>query len=97
MVSHANAMSKFIKNRRKDLKLSQCDLSNLIFSNRKSGQFVSNIERGLCQFPAKMVKRLSNALMVSEETIIELMVMDYKRNLINEVINAPELYNQTIN
>jgi transcriptional regulator with XRE-family HTH domain len=97
MVSHANAMSKFIKERRKDLRLSQGDLSNLIFSNRKSGQFVSNIERGLCQFPAKMIKRLSDVLMVSEESIIDLMVMDYKRNLINEVINAPELPDQTIN
>jgi len=97
MINHANEVSKLIKQRRKDLNLSQTELSGMIGFSTKQGQFVSNIERGRCQFPIKFINKLANALEVSNETIIELMANDYKNAIIKEVLNAPELSNQAIN
>ena len=97
MINHANEVSKLIKQRRKDLNLSQTELSGMIGFSTKQGQFVSNIERGRCQFPIKFINKLANALEVSNETVIELMAQDYKNAIIKEVINAPELSNQATN
>ena len=98
MINHANEVSNLIKQKRTELNLSQTDLSRLIGFSSTNGQFVSNIERGRCQFPVKMVKKLSEVLMVSEETIIELMTLDYKKSLMSEVLNGTSsISDETIN
>lgn len=79
-------ISKLMRQRRKDLSLSQKDLSKVLGFSEKEGQYISNIERGLCQFPVKYIKKLSEALKVEEETIVEMMSLDYKTR-VKEVLN----------
>jgi len=79
MVNRANEVATFIKSKRNELKISQKQLSDKIGLKTKDGQFLSNVERGLCQFPIKYIKQLSQVLNVSEETIVELMTNDYKK------------------
>jgi transcriptional regulator with XRE-family HTH domain len=81
----ANHVAKLIKNRRKDLNYTQQELQkNLGYKSNRS-QYLSNIERGLVPFPVKYIGKLSQALKVSEEMIIELMARDYKEQLLEEV------------
>lgn len=97
MIIHSNEVANLMRNRRRELKMSQRKLSTMIGFSNKEGQFISNVERQKCQFPVRYITKLANALEVSEQTIIELMTQDYKNAIIKEVSNAPELSNQTIN
>lgn len=92
MVNRANEMAQFIKSKRKELSLSQTELSTKIGFSKNHGQFVSNVERGRCQFPVNAIKTLSKVLEVSEETIIEIMCRDYK-NCIQESLNESKTIN----
>jgi len=74
-----------IKNCRKKLNLSQNDLSALLGWSHKNAQYVSNIERGLSGFPVEYVNKLSCALNVSRETIIEMMTKDYQEQVLEQV------------
>lgn len=47
----------------------------------KNGQYISNIERGLCSIPPKVVPALVKKFMVSEKTIIDAMIADYRASL----------------
>ena len=86
MVNRANEMARFLRVKRQELKLSQVKLASTLGWDSKQAQFLSNIERGICQFPVRYIKKLSETLQVSEETIIDLMAQDYKLGLI-EVLN----------
>ena len=97
MIIHSNEVANLMRNRRRELKMSQVKLSGMVGFSNKEGQFISNVERGKCQFPVKFINKLATALEVSTETIIELMSNDYKNAIIKEVLNAPELLNQTTN
>lgn len=97
MIIHSNEVANLMRNRRRELKMSQVKLSGMVGFSNKEGQFISNVERGKCQFPVKFINKLANALEVSNETIIELMANDYKNAIIKEVLNAPELLDQTTN
>jgi transcriptional regulator with XRE-family HTH domain len=83
----ASAVSELIRTVRKEKKLSQSKLSQIVFPNHKSFQFLSNIERGVCQIPARSVNNLSIALGVDKDVIIALMAEDYKNSVIREVLN----------
>jgi len=85
MQLRAKHTATLIKNRRKDLRLSQTDLSNLLGWSKKHAQYVSNIERGKCNFPVEYINKLSCALNVSREMIIEIMATDYKEQIIEEL------------
>lgn len=63
-----------------DPAVSQQDLSSLL--GYKNGQFVSNIERGLCAIPAKHISSLSAIIKVPPSEIINAMVEDYKLSLL---------------
>lgn len=81
MVNRANEMARFLRVKRQELKLSQVGLASNLGWDTKQAQFLSNIERGICQFPVRYIKKLSETLQVNEETIIDLMAQDYKSNL----------------
>ena len=97
MIHQSNEVAKLMRERRRELKLSQRELSAAVGFSTKEGQFISNVERQKCQFPIRYISKLANALEVSEQTIIELMAQDYKNAIIKEVLNASELPNQTTN
>jgi transcriptional regulator with XRE-family HTH domain len=97
MITQSNEVAKLMIERRKQLRLSQTKLSTKLGFSEKNGQYVSNIERGRCQFPTRFINKLANVLEVSEETIIELMTNDYREAVKREVLNASELPNQATN
>jgi transcriptional regulator with XRE-family HTH domain len=97
MITQSNEVAKLMRERRRELKLSQRELSAAVGFSTKEGQFISNVERGKCQFPVKFINKLANALDVSNETVIELMTNDYRDAVKREVLNASELPNQANN
>lgn len=60
---------------------SQSDLSLLL--GYKNGQFISNVERGLCNVPLKMMKKISEVLDISAEEIKSSILKDHEETLTN--------------
>jgi hypothetical protein len=60
---------------------SQSDLSLLL--GYKNGQFISNVERGLCNVPLKMMKKISDVLDISAEDIKSAILKDHEETLSN--------------
>lgn len=62
-------ISKLVKSKRQLVPggLSQNDLSVML--GYKNGQFISNVERGLCSIPYKNLKKLSEILNVPKEDL----------------------------
>ncbi len=87
MKASAKAVADFIRTKRREKKFSQSEFTKLIFPNHTSNQFLSNIERGHCQLPAKAIRNLSKATDVSEDYIADLMAQDYKLSILSEVSN----------
>lgn len=81
----ANSLALFIKSRRKELLLSQRQLHQKLDWPVKNAQYISNVERGRCQFPSKDVNKLSIALQIPRDVIIDKLVQDFKYSLLNEV------------
>lgn len=66
---------------------SQSDLSLLL--GYKNGQFISNVERGLCNVPLKMMKKISEVLDISAEDIKTAILKDHEETLTN-YFNKPQ-------
>ena len=49
----------------------------------KNGQFVSNVERGLCGIPANIIPEVAIILEIDSSVIVKAMVNDYKEYLNN--------------
>ncbi len=49
----------------------------------KNGQFISNIERGLCSLPLKSIAKTSKILNVAPKTIKQAIKLDFKETLNN--------------
>lgn len=60
---------------------SQSDLSLLL--GYKNGQFISNVERGLCNIPLKMLKRISEVLDINVEELKTAILKDHEETLTN--------------
>lgn len=60
-------------------KYSQSELSKLL--GYKNGQFISNIERGLCSVPLKNLKHLCDILDINKSELKQAMVSDYESTL----------------
>lgn len=58
---------------------SQTDISMKL--GWKNGQFISNIERGLCSLPSKYLMKYCHTLEIPVENVIEAMVEDYRAQL----------------
>jgi hypothetical protein len=64
-------------------KLSQVELSNLL--GYKNGQFVSNVERGICAIPLKALGDLKRILSIPQDELVAAMVRDYEQTIINHL------------
>lgn len=64
-------------------KLSQVELSNLL--GYKNGQFISNVERGICSIPLKALGDLMKTLAIPQEELVKAMVKDYEETVINHL------------
>ena len=60
---------------------SQSELSHLL--GYKNGQFISNVERGLCNIPLKMLKRVSEVLLIPREELKQAILDDHENTLDN--------------
>lgn len=58
---------------------SQSELSQIL--GYKNGQFISNVERGLCSIPLKMLKKVSIALDIPEDEVKEALMKDYQNTV----------------
>ena len=59
--------------------LSQSDLSSLL--GYKNGQFISNVERSLCNIPFKMIKKVCQVLDIAPEEMKTAMMKDHEDTL----------------
>ena len=59
--------------------LSQSDLSNLL--GYKNGQFISNVERALCNIPFKMLPKVCDILEIPFDEIKNAMMRDHSETL----------------
>ena len=72
---------------------SQSELSQLL--GYKNGQFISNVERALCNVPLKMLGRVSEILSISHEELKSAILEDQEKTLENYlqsgegVVNSP--------
>lgn len=60
---------------------SQSELSNLL--GYKNGQFISNVERALCNIPLKMLKKVSEILNIDPKELKEAILKDHEITLDN--------------
>ena len=60
---------------------SQSDLSLLL--GYKNGQFISNVERGLCNVPLKMMKKISEVLEINPIELKAAILKDHEETLTN--------------
>lgn len=75
------SIAGLVRSNRKSVGISQGTLSTRL--GFKNGQFISNIERGLCSIPFRDIEPLSRELKIDKALIIEAMITDYKNRLIN--------------
>lgn len=66
---------------------SQSDVSAAIGFSCKNGQFISNIERGLCSLPAKKIIKICDVLGMSGEDLKTAMVRDYELAVNTVMVN----------
>lgn len=65
---------------------SQSELSHLL--GYKNGQFISNVERALCNIPLKMLKRVSEVLDILPEELRAAILRDQEETLNNYLFNS---------
>lgn len=70
---------KVLKKYRKRAGLSQSSLGAKL--GYDSGQFISNVERGVADIPAKKLKKLSDILATKSFVFKDALVKDYKKHL----------------
>lgn len=76
-------MAKLIKEARESQKpaISQSELSRLL--GYKNGQFISNVERGLCNIPLKMLNNVSDVLSIPLDDLRGALSQDYAKTVEN--------------
>lgn len=68
---------------------SQSELSHLL--GYKNGQFISNVERALCNIPLKMLNRVSEVLDIPSEDLKKAILEDHDKTLDNYLSAAKEV------
>lgn len=71
----SNNVGALIKSARLRRGASQTELSKVI--GFKNGQYISNVERGLCGIPAECVQAICDVLHIETERFINAMAADY--------------------
>lgn len=76
-----NNIAKLIKSKRLEHPkgYSQSELSNLL--GYKNGQFISNVERALCNIPFKMLVKICDILDIDEKELKAAILKDYEETL----------------
>ncbi len=74
--------------------LSQSDLSHLL--GYKNGQFISNVERALCNIPFKMMNKVCDILHITPDEISTAMLHDY-RDTINSYFETNQGFANPMN
>jgi len=76
-------ISKLVRDGRKrdPRNLTQKDLNHLLGFSDKQGQFISNVERGICSVPSSKILKLSEILSIPTDDIIAVMVTDFRNFL----------------
>ncbi len=64
---------------------SQSELSHLL--GYKNGQFISNVERALCNIPLKMLRKVSEVLDIAPEELKNSILRDQEETLNNYLYN----------
>ena len=86
MKSYGKRIKKVVKEARAMKSgLTQYDLDRALLGANGKGQFVSNIERGLCGLPSKYVNKLSTITGMPRDVIVDAMVQDFEESLKIEV------------
>ena len=85
MITKSHFVSELMLNKMKELGLTQRALSEKMGWRSNDGQSVSNMIRGKCQLPVKSIKKLSLAINVPVQDIINEMVRDYVRCVEKEI------------
>ncbi|MBI2519955.1 MAG: helix-turn-helix transcriptional regulator [Bdellovibrio sp.] len=67
-------------------KYSQSELSHLL--GYKNGQFISNVERGLCNIPLKMLGRVCEILQIGPIEIKQAMMVDFEMTIENHLTRS---------
>lgn len=82
-----NHIAKLIKQKRiqHHKSYSQSDLSQML--GYKNGQFISNVERGLCSIPLKMLSKICHILDISHSEIKEAILKDQEQTIDNHIEN----------
>ena len=65
---------------------SQSELSHLL--GYKNGQFISNVERALCNIPLKMLNRVSEILDIEHNELRDAILKDHEVTLNNYIANG---------
>ena len=79
MKYHFEATAKVIKSYRQKTSLSQSDLS--VQLGYRNGQFISNVERGLCSIPLKKLKVVCHILAIPHDEMKEALLKDYSTDI----------------
>ena len=72
---------------------SQSELSQLL--GYKNGQFISNVERALCNIPLKMLSRVSEVLDIPAEELKVAILKDHEETLNNYLSLSPNVSQAT--
>jgi transcriptional regulator with XRE-family HTH domain len=88
-------IAELIKTKRLDhpKKYSQSELSHLL--GYKNGQFISNVERALCNIPLKMLSRVSEVLDIHPEELKTAILQDQDETLNNYLKLTGATVNET--
>jgi len=86
-----NNIAKFLKDKRTHhpKEFSQSELSHIL--GYKNGQFISNVERGLCSVPLKSLPKICEVLEINKDELKKVLLDDYEKTLEDhlEVAEAP--------
>ena len=82
-----NNIAKFLKDKRTHhpKEYSQSELSHIL--GYKNGQFISNVERGLCSVPLKSLPKICEVLEIDRDELKKVLLDDYEKTL-EEHLNA---------
>jgi transcriptional regulator with XRE-family HTH domain len=87
MSKRFNHLASIMREHRAIKNVSQADVAKVIWGNGK-GQFVSNIERGLCSLPTKKIPHVAKFLDIPVNKITHAMMKDFEANLGAEIQEA---------
>ena len=67
---------------------SQSELSNML--GYKNGQFISNVERALCNIPLKMLPKVCDVLDINTNDIKDAILKDHQQTIENYLNATPD-------